>query len=161
MIVRDERPGDEAAIHALLREAFGGPDEADLVDALRAAGNATVSLVAAENGQVVGHVLLSPIAAAFPALALAPLAVGPDHRAHGIGGALVEAAIARAAAMGWRAIFVLGDPAWYGRFGFSVEAAAGFSSPYAGRHFMALPLGGELPATTGPLRHAPAFAALG
>ncbi|MBS7541954.1 GNAT family N-acetyltransferase [Ancylobacter oerskovii] len=161
MIVRDERPDEAAAIHALLRDAFDGPDEADLVNRLRDAGDATFSLVAEEDGEIVGHVLLSPIAAAFPALALAPLAVGPDYRAHGIGGALVRAAIGRAEAMGWRAVFVLGDPGYYGRFGFSVATAAGFASPYAGPHFMALALGGALPATAGTLRHAPAFAALG
>ncbi|MDR6953158.1 putative acetyltransferase [Ancylobacter sp. 3268] len=161
MLIRDERPGEAAAIHALVRDAFDGPDEANLVNRLRAAGDAILSLVAEEDGEIVGQILLSPIAAAFPALALAPLVVGPDYRAHGIGGALVRHAIERAGAMGWRAIFVLGDPAYYQRFGFSAEAAAGFASPYAGPHLMVLPLGGDLPATHGTLRHAPAFAGLG
>ncbi|GLK84868.1 GNAT family N-acetyltransferase [Ancylobacter defluvii] len=161
MLIRDEQPGEAAAIHALVRDAFDGPDEADLINRLRAAGDAIVSFVAEEDGEIVGHILLSPIAAAFPALALAPLAVGPDRRAHGIGGELVRHAIGHAGAMGWRAIFVLGDPAYYQRFGFSAEAAAGFASPYAGPHLMVLPLGGALPATQGTLRHAPAFAELG
>ncbi|MCB4768866.1 N-acetyltransferase [Ancylobacter sp. Lp-2] len=160
MLIRDEKTREGAAIHALLRDSFDGPDEADLVTRLREAGDATLSLVAEDDGEIVGHVLLSPIAAAFPALALAPLAVDADRRAHGIGAALVRTAIARAEAMGWRALFVLGDPAYYRRFGFSTEQAAGFSSPYAGPHFMALPLGGDLPTTAGALRHAPAFAEL-
>lgn len=161
MFLRDEAPGDEAAIRALLRDCFGGPDEADLVDHLRAAGDALVSLIAEEDGAIVGHVLLSPLAAPFPALALAPLGVAEGYRRQGIGDALVRAAVARAAAMGWRAIFVLGDPAYYQRFGFAAEHAAGFASPYAGAHFMALPLGGDLPVLRGAIRHAPAFADLG
>jgi putative acetyltransferase len=62
---------------------------------------------------------------------------------------------------GWDAIFVLGDNGYYERFGFGSEAAAAFTSPYAGPHFMVLALSPTLPATVGQLDHAPAFAALG
>jgi putative acetyltransferase len=51
----------------------------------------------------------------------------------------------------------LGDGAFYGRFGFRPELAAGFGTPYAGPHFMALALNGELPAKDGPVDYAPAF----
>jgi putative acetyltransferase len=98
--------------------------------------------------------------APFSALALAPLSVKPDRQRAGVGSRLVYDAIDRAKATGWAAIFVLGDPSYYRRFGFDVEAAKGFSSPYAGEHFMVLSLSETLP-TTGELRHAPAFAALG
>lgn len=91
---------------------------------------------------------------------LAPLAVAPERQRQGIGAALVAAALAAAAGGGWRAVFVLGDPAYYRRFGFDAALAAGFDSPYAGPHLMARPLGGPLPARGGPIRHAPAFAAI-
>jgi len=66
----------------------------------------------------------------------------------------------RARSEGWPAIFVLGDPNYYERFGFDRKAAAGFMSPYVGPHFMVLKLSPSLPDTTGELRHAPAFATL-
>lgn len=161
MIIRPETPHDIDAIHRVITDAFGQSDEADLVGALRHAGDAIVSLVAEEDGEIVGHVLLSKMEAPFRALALAPLAVTPDRQRSGIGSTLVRDALHRAREAGWDAVFVLGDPGYYGRFGFSVEAARGFRSPYAGAHFMMLALQQGPLATTGDLRHAPAFAALG
>ena len=158
--LRAESPRDWKAIHHVVSSAFGQSAEAELVEELRAAGDSVISLVADEDGQVVGHVLLSKMDAPFPALALAPVSVIPTRQRSGIGSALVERAVNRARNEGWAAIFVLGDPNYYERFGFDREAAAGFTSPYAGRHFMVLKLSHSLPATTGELRHAPAFAAL-
>jgi putative acetyltransferase len=77
----------------------------------------------------------------------------------GVGSRLVHEAIDRAKVKGWEAIFVLGSPNCYERFGFDVAAAKGFSSPYGGGHFMILRLSGALTAS-GQLTHAPAFAAL-
>ena len=73
---------------------------------------------------------------------------------------LVEEAHRRARALRYKAIFVLGEPAYYQRFGYRLDAAAGFDSPYSGPYFMALPLNGAMPAACGTLRHAAAFAAL-
>jgi putative acetyltransferase len=160
MIVRDERPGDEAAIGQVLATAFGGDAEVRLVQGLREAGDGVVELVALDAGEIVGHVLLSRMRAPFPALALAPLAVRPDRQHRGVGSALARQAIGRAKDEGWAAIFVLGAPGYYGRFGFDVPLAEGFVSPYAGEHFMALALS-PLPVLRGELRHAPAFADLG
>ncbi|MGA8110006.1 MAG: N-acetyltransferase, partial [Acidobacteriaceae bacterium] len=140
--------------------AFGRPAEAELVKKLREAGDSVLSLVALENSQIVGHILLSRMDAPFRALALAPVSVIPTRQRSGIGSALVTSAVSRARSEGWAAIFVLGDPHYYERFGFEREAAAGFTSPYAGRHFMVLRLSPPLPVTTGELRHAAAFAAL-
>ncbi|MEP9351542.1 N-acetyltransferase [Xanthobacter sp. KR7-225] len=161
MIIRDEMPADAAPLRALVAIAFGGPAEADLVDRLRADGDAAVSLVAQDASGLLGHLLLSPMEAPFAALALAPLCVRPDRQRAGIGGALVQAGMTQAREAGARAVFVLGDPDYYRRFGFRADLAAGFETPYAGRHFMALALGGPLPEASGVLRHAPAFAALG
>lgn len=157
MLIRDETPLDRAAVHAVVAAAFGQPDEADLVVRLQEAGDAVVSLVAEDAGQVVGHVLLSRMEAPFRALALAPVAVAPARQNQGVGAALVRAALARAEADGWRGVFVLGDPAYYRRFGFDLGLAAGFESPFAGEHFMALALGADLPTRRGQLRHAAAF----
>lgn len=159
--VRDERRGDWQAVREVVSSAFGRMSEAELVGRLREAGDSVISLVADDEGCIVGHVLLSRMAAPFPALALAPVSVLPARQRSGIGSALITRAVARAGEEGWAAIFVLGDPNYYERFGFDPEAAAGFSSPYSGRCFLAMKLTPSLPAATGEVRHAPAFAALG
>jgi len=158
--VRDESPGDWKAIYQVISSTFGRLSEAELVGALREAGDGIVSLVADDDGQIIGYVLLSKMDAPFSALALAPVSVIPPRQRSGIGSALIKRAVSKARDEGWAAIFVLGDSNYYKRFGFDQEAAAGFTSPYAGRHFMVLKLSPSLPATTGALRHAPAFAAL-
>jgi putative acetyltransferase len=157
---REERPQDRKAIFDVVSCAFAQLAEAQLIEKLRDGGDVVISLVAEEDGQVVGHVLLSRMDAPFPALALAPVSVIPTRQRSGIGSALIERAVHWARNDGWAAIFVLGDSSYYERFGFSAEAAAGFGSPYAGRHFMMLKLWASLPATSGELRHAPAFGAL-
>jgi putative acetyltransferase len=158
--VRDECPLDWEAVYEAVSSAFGQLAEAELVKALREAGDSVLSLVAEEDGQIVGHILLSRMEAPFPALALAPVSVIPARQRSDIGSALVKGAVNRACSEGWEAIFVLGDPEYYERFGFDREAATGFTSPYAGTHFMVLELSPPLSARTGELHHAPAFAAL-
>jgi putative acetyltransferase len=156
---REESPKDKQAISHVVVTAFNQSAEAQLIEQLREAGDIVISMVAEENGQVVGHVLLSRMNAPFPSLALAPVSVIPKRQRSGIGSALIERVVNRARNEGWAAIFVLGDPNYYERFGFSREAAAGFTSPYAGPHFMLLKLWQSLPTTTGELLHAPSFAA--
>ena len=140
--------------------AFGSAAEADLVDRLRADGDVAIALVAAEGGRIVGQILFSPLRAPFRALALAPVAVLPERQRQGIGSALIEAGLARATAAGWEGAFVLGEPAFYGRFGFEAGLAAGFQSPYGGPYLLARALAGPLPARSGRIDHAAAFAAL-
>jgi putative acetyltransferase len=162
MIVRLEAPGNVVAIRVVEEEAFGRSAEARLVDDLRAAGDSVFSLVAVDNGTVAGHALFSRMKAPFPALALGPVAVLPEYRRTGFGSRLIRQGIARSEAAGWLGIIVLGDPAFYRRFGFDVGRASGFISPYAGPHLMALPIGrSELPTSEGRIEHAPAFAKLG
>ncbi|HKV94046.1 MAG TPA: N-acetyltransferase [Candidatus Angelobacter sp.] len=158
--VRDETPRDWKAVYQVVLSAFGQSAEAELVEKLRQAGDSMISLVADEDGQIVGHVLLSKMNAPFPALALAPVSVIPTRQRLGIGSTLINRAVNRARQEGWLAIFVLGDPGYYERFGFDRAAAAGFTSPYAGPHFMALKLSPSLPATAGKLHHALAFGSL-
>jgi putative acetyltransferase len=160
-IIRDEQPGEAAAIRALHVGAFCGTAEADLVDALRGCGFfAELSLVAAEPEAIVGHLLLSRLDAPVRALALAPLSVCPARQGSGLGTALVRSGLARAAERGWHAVFVLGNPAYYGRFGFSLTAAAGYDCEYAGPHFMACVLRPPVP-SGGRLVYPAPFAALG
>lgn len=162
MIVRSEAPGDVAAIRAVEEAAFLQSAEAQLVDDLRDGGDAVFSLVAIEGKTVIGHAMFSRLQAPFPALALAPVAVLPDRQRTGVGTRLIREGIARSEAAGWLGIFVLGDPAFYRRFGFDAGKASGFTSPYAGPHWMALSLGrSELPTSAGSIQHAPAFAKLG
>jgi putative acetyltransferase len=160
MIVRHEKASDRAVVHALVQAAFGRSDEADLVDRLREAGSVVLSLVALDDNVIVGHILLTRMDAPFTALALAPLAVRPDHQRTGIGSRLVHAALDRVRAAGWQAVFVLGDPKYYGRFGFDPALARGFSSPYAGPYLMVLALTGKLPVSAGAIAYARPFASL-
>ena len=155
--------GEIRGVHLL---AFPSPAEADLVEQLVQHGDSVISIVAVENGRIVGHVLLSRMdvesdGAALNAVGLAPVAVIPEWQRRGIGSALIEAAIAGARRSGVEMIFVLGDTGFYGRFGFAAETARPFASPYAGAHFQALAIGRALqPTLTGTARYAPAFDAL-
>ena len=163
--VRPANPSDASAIRAVHVAAFPTGLEADLVEQLERDGDAVISLVAEEESGVVGHVLMSRMRANgsgrdLRALGLAPVAVLPARQRSGIGGALIVDALALAEQDGEEIVFVLGDPDYYGRFGFSAPAAAPFRSPYAGPHLMARWLnGGERPAS-GRADYAPAFAGL-
>jgi putative acetyltransferase len=133
--IRAATPRDRDAIRKVEEHAFGQMAEAGLVDALVDAGDAIVELVAEDDGQIVGHVLFSRLLVAdgakkFPAVALAPLAVEPSFHRSGIGGALVREAHVRLKAGGETLSVVLGDPVYYGRFGYSHERAAGFEGEY-------------------------------
>jgi putative acetyltransferase len=161
MLIRTEQTDDRRAIHEVVESAFRRKDEADLVDRLRNDGDGVISLVAAEDIEIVGHVLLSKMTAPFRALGLAPVSVRPHRQRSGIGSQLIRSALEQAKAQRWQAVFVLGDPRYYGRFGFAAALASGFKSPYAGPYLMALTLGADLPVTEGSIDYAPAFAFLG
>ena len=159
--VRPERPGDIAPIRAVNSAAFGRGAEAKLVEALRQARALDASLVAERNGRIVGHVALSPVSvqgAFMPGvLGLAPLAVHPDHQRQGIGARLVEAALAAAKAGGGKLVVVLGDPAYYRRFGFRRAKDMGLTCPWPGTEeaFQALILASPWP--RGLVRYHAAF----
>jgi putative acetyltransferase len=159
-MIRPPGPEDAPAIAALLRAAFGGPAEADLVAGLRRDGDAAIELVAEADGAVAGHVLFSPMrVGGVKALALAPLAVLPARQRQGLGTALVRAGLAKAAARAEAWCLVLGDPAYYGRFGFAAGGAAAVTGiPWAGRPvFQARRLRADGPPLVGPARYARAF----
>lgn len=159
-MIREEQPDDVPGIRKTVGAAFPKPLEATAVDQLRADGDSIISLVAIEAGEVIGHAMLSRMSAPFKALALGPVAIAPDKQRQGVGSQLIQEAIARATKDGWQAVFVLGSRAYYQRFGFDPAQATGFSSPYAGPYFMALPLNGALPVRHGKVEYAKAFASL-
>lgn len=169
MMIRPETAGDIAAISGVIRQAFGSHNEAcaeaDLVDRLRRDGDLVLSLVAEQDGELVGHVGFSRLwvvqdAHRIPGISLAPLAVLPDRQRKGAGRALVEAGHARLREAGETIGFVLGDPDYYGRFGFSLSAATAFDCQYAGPHFQVLRLASSAP-DAGAVEYAPAFNDLG
>ena len=160
MKTRAERADDQQAVHPLTESAFGQPDEARLTDMLRADGDVALSLVVEADGDLLGHVLFSPMAAPVRVLGLAPLSVAPHCQKQGIGEMLVRKGLEMARASGWHAVFVLGDPGYYTRFGFTTEAADGFANPFEGPHFMALELHKGALSTSFAARYAPAFTRL-
>lgn len=167
--IRPEEPIDLDQIHELHREVFRGPNEAELVDAVRAspAFVPELSLVAITgDGSVLGHVLVSQVdlepneehTGRRTVLALAPVAVLPQHQGRGIGSALVREALAIADAREEPFTAVLGAPAFYGRFGFEPAADHDIQSPYddAGDAFQVRERPGAR-ITPGTLVYPPAF----
>lgn len=125
LTIRPEQPTDHEQVFEVNQLAFGQPDEARLVQALRRspAFIPDLSLVAVENERVVGHLLLSRIAVrssttVHDALALAPMAVLPARQRMGIGSSLVKRSLADARHLGHRLVIVVGHPQYYPRFGF-------------------------------------------
>jgi len=163
MEIRPEASGDVDAVSAVLTAAFRGNDEAALVRMLHADGSVVVSLVAVVGSDLVGHVLFSRLTirtetAALPGLALAPLAVLPAFERRGIGAALVREGLQRLVNLGETVVIVLGEPAYYTRFGFSPERALRLRSRYSGPAFMALELAPRtLDGVTGDVVYPPAF----
>ena len=148
--IRRETRHDLEAIDRLLHDAFGGEDEGQLVRRLRADGDLTLSLVADAGGTLIGHVALSPLEAAAPAYALAPVAVASKAQHRGVGAALIRQALDWADGV---PVVVLGHPGYYASLGFK---PADLDSPYAG---LALQMIGDLPRGSA-IRHAPAFTGL-
>lgn len=166
MLIRNERAGDEDAIRRVHLEAFGGDLEARLVDLLRQRGKAVTSLVADQHGHVVGHVLFSSVTIdntpGCRALGLAPVAVLPAAQRAGIGSRLVREGLIRCRGAGYDLVVLVGDPAYYARFGFEPAKPYGLDNEYgANEEFMVLELRtGSLAGISGLVRYAPEFAEL-
>ncbi len=163
-LIRPERSDDAAAIHRLHAACFPTEAEARLVDLLRTGGRLLVSLVAEVDGTIAGHVAFSPVTAASAAAGagLAPVAVTKAHRCRGIAAGLIRAGLAacRSAGFGWAV--VLGEPAYYSRFGFRPAGDFGLRDEYGGGPaFQVIELvPGALPAGAGLVRYAPEFGSL-
>jgi putative acetyltransferase len=143
--------------------AFASEEEPALVDALRAGSHVVVSLVAVDDGSIVGHILFSELpietgTTTIPAAALAPMAVLPEHQRRGIGGALITQGLDLCRDRGCAAVVVVGHPEYYPRFGFSAELATRLRAPFSGPAFMAIELiRGTIQGVEGTPRYAPPF----
>lgn len=160
--IRPESPDDVRSISPLIRSAFhlvehSDGSEAQIVERLRKEGDLALSLVAEDADGIVGHIAFSPVRISDGAkgwYGLGPVSAKPALHRRGIGTALVKRGIADLRQNGARGIVLLGDPAFYGRFGFEHYPQLSFPGPPP-EYFQALAIGGELPA--GEVLYAPAF----
>ena len=164
MLIRAEEQRDWAAVRAVNVSAFETPTEANLVDALREQAQPLVSLIAEDNGVIVGHIMFSPVSLAGHLepriMGLPPMAIAPEHQRRGIGSALVRAGFERCKQLGFGAVVVLGHPAYYPRFGFSSSARFGIGCEYdvPEEVFMVAELeAGFLDGATGKVKYHAAF----
>ncbi len=166
MRIRAEVPPDYPSVHQITAAAFGVETEAKLVGVLRAQASPLVSLVADEEGAVLGHILFSP--ASLPgiealAMGLAPMAVTPLRQRSGIGSALVKAGLQGCEELGAVAVVVLGHPEFYPKFGFSPGERFGLRCEYdaPAEAFMAIELrAGALRKASGTVKYHAAFSQL-
>jgi putative acetyltransferase len=162
MVIRPERPGDAEAIRALTEAAFKGvahsdETEAQIVDALRAAGALTLSLVAVAADEILGHAAFSPVR--INGLegdwhGLGPVSVWPARQGQGVGQALIREGLRRLKALGSAGCVVLGEPAYYGRFGFAYDPGLFYGQAPPG-YFQRLTLRGADP--KGEVTYHPGF----
>ena len=166
-VVRIEQPGDRDIVRALNEHAFGGREEADIVEALHRANAVVVALVAEVGAAIVGHILFSPVTVEHsnkpPLVGLAPMAVAPGCQKQGIGSVLVREGLARCRLAGVDGVVVLGHAEYYPRFGFVPAQQFGLQCEYdvPADVFMALELTpGALRGLSGLVRYHAAFAAV-
>lgn len=171
LAVRPETPDDLAAVRLVNEAAFGGPAEADLVDALRRSARPFLSIVAERPGAIIGHIAFSPVSidgqsapdATPPVLlGLAPMAVRPGEQGRGIGSALVRSGLEACRSIGTGAVVVLGHPTYYPRFGFEVASRLGLRCEYdvPDDAFLVVELiPGTLEGRSGTVRYHEAFSA--
>ena len=161
--IRRETASDHEAVSRVVTLAFGRENVARLVDALRDAGRVLLSLVAEDNGAIVGHIMFSrmtidsgPIT--HPAVCLSPLGVIPTRQGQGIGGRLIQAGLAELRDAGHGAVFLLGHPSYYPRFGFRPARDFGVHYQDDRDAFMAIELyPGSLATASGAAHFAPEF----
>jgi len=154
---------ERAAIRTAHEAAFGGSDEADLVDRLRGDDHALLSLVAELESGIIGHIMFSRMwintsSGIVPAVALAPVAVLPAHQRKGIGTLLIRHGLELLQGQGESIIIVVGHPEYYPRFGFSADRAKALESPFPREAFMAMELQrSALDGIQGTVVYPPAF----
>lgn len=135
LVIRPETPKDEAAIRDVNEKAFGQKEEAIIIGKLRKRGALTLSLVAVQDSEIVGHIAFSPVKVeserlSFDAIALAPMAVLPEYQHKGIGSQLVLAGLKECRGLGHEIVVVLGHPDYYPRFGFVLAKPKGIDCEF-------------------------------
>ncbi|MFC1917093.1 GNAT family N-acetyltransferase [Chloroflexota bacterium] len=133
--IRPETPGDIALISSVNDEAFGQKQEGELIVKLRNRGVLTVSLVAVQDDEIIGHIAFSPVKVAskraiFQAVSLAPMAVLPAYQREGIGSQLVTAGLEECRCLQHEIVFVVGHPDYYPRFGFVPARSEGIDCEF-------------------------------
>ena len=132
--IRSEELEDIGPVRAILKATFPTAAESKLVDALRSNGKAIISLVAVNNDEVLGHILFSPVSTTPPGeakgIGLAPVAVRPDIQSKGIGSGLIREGLRLCKELGYNYCVVLGNPKYYGRFGFEKASNFGLQNEY-------------------------------
>ncbi len=163
-VIRAEEERDWLAVHALNASAFGRADEADLVESLRQQAHPYISLVAEQDGSVVGHIVFTSVALSghpeLKIMGLAPMAVSPQRQRQGVGTMLVRAGLEQCKRLGFGAVVVLGHPQYYPRFGFSPSSQFGIRCEYEvpDEAFMIVELQpGYLRGASGTVSYLPAF----
>lgn len=161
-IIRAEQHGDEDGIENVLRSCFPTAAESQLVRVLRRAGRLTTSMIAIVGNQIIGHASFSPVKTEQneEGLGLAPVAVLPDFRRQGIAARLIESGLQFCRTSGCPWCVVLGEPAYYVRFGFQPASRYGLMDEYGGGDsFQVLELTtNSVPKGAGLVRYAPEFA---
>jgi putative acetyltransferase len=158
-----ESVDERSMIRVINTAAFGAVEEADLVDRLRADGHVLSSLVAEIEGNLAGHIMFSRMwintsPGLISAVALAPVAVHPEHQRKGIGGLLIQRGLELLRDRGEKIVIVAGHPDYYPKFGFSREKAKFLKSPFPLEAFMAMELSaGALDGIQGSVVYPPAF----
>ena len=161
--IRYETEADWEPIRRIDTDAFGQDVEAALVDALRDASHLLLSLVAEVDGDVVGHIVFSPMTVGTEldtnvAICLGPMAVAPEHQNLGIGSHLVEAGLDELRRLVSAPVFLLGDAAYYGRFGFRPASEFDVNYPEDTGSLLALELTpGALKDISGTVKFAPEY----
>ena len=161
MLIRSERPQDESAIRSLMQAAFAtavhsSGTEAAIIDALRRDGQLSLSLVIEEAEGIVAHLCFSPvrIGGRDGWFGLGPFSVAPHRQGEGIGSRLIRDGLSRLRNMAANGCVVLGDPAFYARFGFAPDPALTFDGAPP-EYFMRVAFTGPVP--TGTVTYHPAF----
>jgi putative acetyltransferase len=162
--IQKTQPEDFTAIEQVHQQAFHGCSEAYLVKLLHANNKASVSLTASLNGQIVAHILFSPVTfdpvqPRLQAVGLAPVAVLPSYQKQGIGSRLIREGLQACREAGDDAVMVLGNPAYYSRFGFGRARDYGLGNDYnAAEAFMVIELNrGVLEGVSGTVKYQPEF----
>lgn len=164
--IRNETASDAAQIHQVTEQAFlhaphAAHTEQFIVQALRGAGALTISQVAHTNGKIIGHVAISPVAISNGAkgwFGLGPISVLPEHQGQSVGSKLMASALAALKEMGASGCVLVGDPGYYGRFGFKVVEGLVYPGVPA-KYFQALSFSNTFP--RGEVTFHAAFAAQG